>query len=248
MVNDRQQQIIDLVTLEGEVRIADLKERFDVTEMTIRRDMEKLEQQGVLRRTFGGAIHISKDIALRDRSTLHIEAKKEIGRKAASFIQPGESIYIDGGSTTLQIARYVKPGMSITVVTNALNVAFELMEREIPTMMVGGTIIHKTASLAGPLAAEALSRMAFDRVFLGATGVSMEHGFSNSNMYEAELKQLAISRASEVNIVIDQSKFGVKSLVSFADFSKIHRLITDSKPNEEFTDICEHNGINIAST
>jgi len=245
MLNDRQQQIVELITIEREIRVSELKKKFDVTEMTIRRDLEKLEQQGILRRTFGGAIQVSKDIALHERTVQFIDEKKRIGKKAASIIQAGESIYIDGGSTTLEVARFLKPDMSLTVVTNALNVAVELLEKKIPAMMVGGIIIEKTASLVGPLAAEGLSKMAFDRVFLGATGVNVQHGFSNSNMYEADLKRLAINRASNVNVVIDFSKFGVKSLVSFADFSMVNTIFTDKIPPAEFIHCCDENDVEL---
>lgn len=243
MVNERQQQIIDLITLEGEVRITSLKEQFDVTEMTLRRDMEKLELQGIIRRTFGGAILVTKDIALHDRSIHQIEAKKRIGRKAASLVQAGQSIYLDGGSTTLQVVRYLKQDSSIHVITNALNVATECVDRHLPVMVIGGTVIEKTASMVGPLAVEAISKMAFDHVFLGATGVDASHGFSNSNMYEADLKKIAIQQAAQVNIVLDHSKFGVKSLFSFADFTKIDRVITDEKPSKEYTQLFDEREI-----
>lgn len=233
MVNTRQQQIIDLITTHGEVRVVDLKAHFSVTEMTIRRDLEKLEQLGMIRRTFGGAILVSQDVALRDRAGIYLEEKRAIGKKAASYVQSGEVIYIDAGTTTLQIARYLPNIPSITVVTNALNVASELIERRIPTMIIGGNVMEDTSSVIGPLAIEAIQQMAFDRIFLGATGISTLQGFSNSNLYEAELKRMAIRRSSEVNIVADHTKFGVKSLVSFAEFHQVHRFISNQAPERE---------------
>jgi DeoR/GlpR family transcriptional regulator of sugar metabolism len=121
-INQRQQQILDRMALDGEVKIAELKDMFDVTEMTLRRDMEKLEQLGEIRRTFGGAILIGKDIALHERTGVLIEEKMRIGKQAAQLVQPGNSIFLDGGSTTLQVAKYLQPNWNITVVTNALKI------------------------------------------------------------------------------------------------------------------------------
>jgi len=242
-LNTRQQQMFDRISLEGEIRIADLKEAFDVTEMTIRRDLEKLEQLGSIKRTFGGAIFVGQDIALKERLGILTDEKIRIGRKAAARIMPGESVFIDGGTTTLQIARFMKSGMNVTVVTNALNVAAELFGKQIPTLMTGGIIHETTNSLVGPLAAQNLNGMAFDRVFLGATGVSVEHGFSNSNIYEAEIKQMAIRQSAETNIVMDHSKFGARVLVSFSSLSGVHRIITDRSPEGELQRGLEESGV-----
>lgn len=230
VLNERQQQILEMLNTDGEVKVANLKETFTVTEMTIRRDLEKLESAGLAKRTFGGAILMGKDIALHERTGVMTEEKMRIGKRAAELVQPGESIFLDGGTTTYQVARYLKPGSEITVVTNALNVAAELMSKKIPTLVTGGMVLETTSSLVGPVAAGMLSSMAFDRIFIGATGVNDVHGFSNSNIYEAEIKSIAMKQASEVNVVVDHTKFGAKVLVSFAPLGSVHRIICDEKP------------------
>ncbi|MBW5445384.1 DeoR family transcriptional regulator [Cohnella sp. CFH 77786] len=232
-LNDRQRDMLELLERTGEIRVPDLKTRFEVTEMTIRRDLEKLEQTGRVKRTFGGAIMVTGDIALSERAGVFSEEKARIGRRAASCIHPGDSVFIDGGTTTLQLVRNLEQNLRITVVTNAINLAAELMDKNIPTLVTGGMLMEKTSTLIGPVCAETLSKMAFDRVFLGATGISARHGFSNSNMYEAEIKRIAISRAKEVNIVADRSKWGVQDLFSFAGLSEAHRWVTDSMPEQE---------------
>ncbi|BBH21366.1 DeoR family transcriptional regulator [Paenibacillus baekrokdamisoli] len=232
-INQRQQQILDRMALDGEVKIAELKDMFDVTEMTLRRDLEKLEYMGLLRRTFGGAILVGKDIALQDRTGLMMDEKMRIGLQAAQLVQSGDSIFLDGGSTTLQVARYLKPDLNITVVTNALNIAAELQGKQISTIVVGGMLLEKTATLVGPIAAGSIAKMAFDRVFIGATGVSFKHGFSNSNMHEAEIKRLVIEQASEVNIVMDHTKYGLRDLFSFASLNAVDRIISNSSPDQE---------------
>lgn len=244
-LNTRQQQMLDRISQAGEVRIADLRESFQVTEMTIRRDLEKLEEAGSIKRTFGGAIFVGQDVALKERSVLFMEEKMNIGRKAASLISPGESVFLDGGTTTLQVARFLPRGMKITVVTNALNVAAELSAKQIPTIMTGGMLLETTHSLVGPIAAQSLAGMAFDRVFLGATGVNIEHGFSNSNIYETEIKQIAIRQSAETVIVLDHTKFGAKVLVSFAPLSGIQRMITDKSPEEALLQACIDHGVQV---
>lgn len=229
-LNDRQKQVLDQLNRVGEVKVTELKERFEVTEMTLRRDLEKLEQLGLAKRTFGGAIPVSKDIALRDRSIVMSEEKSRIGQYAAALVQAGESIFLDGGSTTLQVARNLPAHASITVVTNAVNIAAELAERKVSTIVVGGILVEATNSTVGPTAVETLSRMVFDKVFLGATGVHSVHGFSNSNMYEAEIKRLAILKSRESYVIIDHTKFGEQALFSFADLGQVHKIITDRTP------------------
>jgi DeoR family fructose operon transcriptional repressor len=246
-VNVRQQQILDRIALYGEVKLVELKEMFEVTEMTLRRDLEKLEQMDLLRRTFGGAILFGKDIALQERTGILTDEKMRIGLQAVQYIQPGESIFIDGGSTTLQVAKCLMPNMRITVVTNALNIAAELQAKQISTIVVGGILLEKTSTLVGPLASDSLSKLAFDRVFIGTTGATVKHGLSNSNMHEAEIKRFAIEQAAEVNIVMDHTKFGKKDLFSFAALTAINRIITDRYPEPELAQNFEEASVEIVA-
>jgi DeoR family fructose operon transcriptional repressor len=246
-LNARQQEIMEMLNRDGEVKISELKEKFTVAEMTLRRDLEKLEITGSVRRTFGGAILIGKDVALQDRTGVHTLEKMRIGKMAAKRIQPGDSVFIDGGSTTLQVARYIPAGYNVTIVTNAINVAAELINKQITTIVTGGTLLEKTASLVGPIAVDTISRMAFDRVFLGTTGFSLEHGFSNSNVYEAEIKGIAIQRASDVNIVMDHSKWWAKELFSFAPLEAVHHIITDKPPEPRLEAILKDTSVKLLS-
>jgi DeoR family transcriptional regulator of aga operon/DeoR family fructose operon transcriptional repressor len=244
-LNDRQKQIVNMLQRDGEVRIAELKELFSVTDMTLRRDLEKLEQSGILKRTYGGAILVTKDLALRERSTVHILEKERIGQAAARLVNPGESIFIDSGSTTLQIARALPESASITVVTNAIHVAAELGEKRIPTVVIGGVLLETTYGLGGTAAVDSISKLAFDKAFLGTTGLSQLHGFSNSNMLEADIKRSAISRASMSYIVMDHSKFDVNALFSFAALHEVRGIITDRQPSDDWIAAIEAAGIEL---
>lgn len=235
-LNERQKQIVNMLQRTGEVKIAELKELFTVTDMTLRRDLEKLEQSGILKRTYGGAILVTKDLALPERSTVNILEKERIGRRAASLVKPGESIFIDSGSTTLQVARALPEKASITVVTNAIHVAVELSEKRIPTVVIGGVLMETTNAMGGTAAIESISKLAFDKVFLGTTGLSQLHGFSNSNMLEADIKRAAINRAGEAYIVMDHTKFGTNALFSFAALHEVSGIITDREPPAEWVE------------
>lgn len=233
-LNDRQKQIINKLRKDGEVKIVELKDFFSVTDMTLRRDLEKLEQIGLLKRTYGGAIMSTKEVALPERSIVNMYEKEQIGQAAARLIAPGESVFIDSGSTTLQIVRFLPDQAPITVVTNAIHVATELAEKNIPSVVIGGVLVNTTNAMAGTAAIESISKMAFDKVFLGTTGLSFLHGFSNSNMLEAEIKRVSIQRAKESYIVMDHTKFGQSALFSFSSLEDITAIITDQKPEEEW--------------
>ncbi len=238
-LNERQERILDMLTADGEVKITSLSRQFDVTEMTIRRDLEKLEQMTLLYRTLGGAIPSTAiDMPLGERSRVLMDEKSAIGQAAANLIVPGEAVFIDAGTTTLQIARCIGRGSDMTIVTNALNVAAELNGKQVQTIVVGGIMREATSSLVGPFAEETISKMAFDRVFLGASGFTLEHGFSNSNVFEAELKRIVMTKAAEVNMVLDHTKFGIQSLSSFAGLSQVHRIITDQQPPTVIVEAC----------
>ncbi|MCU6707873.1 DeoR/GlpR family DNA-binding transcription regulator [Paenibacillus sp. J5C_2022] len=237
--NDRQKRIVEKLRTDGEVKISELKNWLEVTDMTVRRDLEKLEQNGVLKRTFGGAILTAKEIALPERSIVHIAEKERIGETAVELIEPGESIFMDSGSTTLQIARCLPHEANLTVVTNALHIASELSEKKIPTIVIGGALMDTTNSMVGSLSIETILRMAFDKAFLGTTGANALHGFSNSNMHEAEIKRTAIQQAKKAYIVMDHTKFGNSALFSFASLQDVHAIITNEMPDEDMRLACE---------
>ncbi|WP_245954440.1 DeoR/GlpR family DNA-binding transcription regulator [Paenibacillus flagellatus] len=244
-MNDRQTDIWNMIQREGEVKLSELRAKYAVTEMTIRRDLEKLEQLGLVRRTFGGAIPVTPDVSLQERHTVSPEEKAAIGIAAAALVRPNQAIFIDGGTTTLQLAKQMKPDASVTVVTNALNVAAILLDKGFHTIVAGGMLLEKTGSMVGPIAMSTLGTMAFDQSFLGTTGITLEHGFSNSNSLEAELKREAMRRSGQVNVLADASKFGETFLHSFAGYADVDRIVTDRWPPEPFVQAADPAGVEI---
>jgi DeoR family transcriptional regulator, fructose operon transcriptional repressor len=245
-LNDRQKQIYEILLRNGEVKINHLKELFGVVEMTVRRDLEKMEKLGLLYRTYGGAIRVTDmDISINEREKILMKAKEVIGFKAAQTVKPNEAIFIDAGTTTSQVAKHLDPSLNLIVVTNAINVALQLREKNIQKIIIGGILRDTTLSLVGPIAEETLSKMSFDKAFIGASGFSVENGFSNSNVFESYIKTIVIKQSKEVNIVIDHSKFGVKSLSKFATLSDVHNIFTDQEPDNKFVSACKESNTSL---
>jgi DeoR/GlpR family transcriptional regulator of sugar metabolism len=166
---ERRQRIAELIRTQGRVVVAELAERFGVSEATIRRDLTILEQMGVLQR----------ELQLEERVTRHLEEKIRIGQKAAELIEDGDIIILDAGTTTIHIAKAIKARRSITVVTNALNIAMELMGSPgIEVIFIGGSLRPRTAAAVGPFAEQMLSQINADKVFLATNGISLERGLT----------------------------------------------------------------------
>jgi DeoR family fructose operon transcriptional repressor len=155
--------------------------------------------------------------------------KAAIARLAATLVQRGDTIFLDAGSTTRQIARELRHHEGVTVVTNALNIAWELAPSEIELVVIGGQVRRGILSHVGPLADQAIAGVHVDKLFLGANGVDFEKGVTTPNLLEAQTKRTMIERATEVILVADHTKFGRVTFGHICDVHRIHRLITDDR-------------------
>ncbi|MBP1990839.1 DeoR/GlpR family DNA-binding transcription regulator [Paenibacillus eucommiae] len=244
--NERKERLYDIISKQGEIKFSEMSSYFGITEMTIRRDLESLEQEGLIRKTLGGAILVSSvDLSMAERVGIRTAEKMRIGRAAAELVRPREVIFIDSGTTTIQIVHHLLPKNVHTVVTNALNIAIELQNKNIQTILIGGHLWGGSSSLVGPMAEEAIGKIFFDRAFIAATALSVEHGLSNSNIFEIPIKRLAMKQSQEVNVVIDHSKFGMKSLGSFSSLDNVNRIITDQLPVDELQELCSQNEVEL---
>lgn len=242
---ERQKEIVNLLKKQFSVQFSELSSLFHVTEMTIRRDIEKLVDEGILHRTVGGAIlNEIVQIDLVNRMKLMSEEKARIGKKAASLIQSKDVVYIDAGTTTLHLAKQIIL-QDITVITNAPNIALELQNRGVLTILLGGQLDNSTLSAIGPITLKNIEHMNFKRAFISTTGISVASGLTNANYFELEVKKLAIQNSQEVNIVADSSKFDKDSLVSFAELNEVNRIITDKSIPAELGRVCERLGIEV---
>lgn len=228
----RQQAILRLLDAAGGLTVADLARRLGVTEQTIRRDLSRLEAQGRLMRSHGGAVPVGTpagDLPFGIRLGEAAAEKQRIAKAAAQLIAPGDTIILDAGTTTLALARAIASLSGIKVVTNSLPIAMELAPRpEIEVVQVGGEVRDTTLSTVGATARETLARFHTAKLFLAARGVDPEHGLSNTNLVEAEIKQAMIAAAGEVYLLAHGAKLGRRYLYTFAPATAVDRLLTDA--------------------
>jgi DeoR family fructose operon transcriptional repressor len=242
---ERRQRILSMLSTRGRVRISELVTLMNVSEPTIRKDLSALEAQRLLRRTHGGAIAIRPQFvpAIDDRSAVNGDAKDLIAKACLEEIAPGDSIYLDSGTTVQRIADMVEQ-KHVNVLTNALGVATALAEK--PTVrhtLLGGSVRPLGGTLVGPIAIDTLSRFTVDVAFISASGFA-EDGISVADVADAQVKQAAIERARRVIVPIDSSKFGVNDFVTVCALSRIDMVITEAA-TEEIEALCQANGITL---
>ncbi|MCL6527858.1 MAG: DeoR/GlpR family DNA-binding transcription regulator [Thermaceae bacterium] len=235
--DDRLRRILELVNRHGTLSNVAIAQAVSVSTMTVRRDLSLLERQGRLRRVHGGAQAIDEqDVDYSLRRERNLGAKQRIGAKAAEWIQDGETVYLDAGTTTMEVARALKARRlrNVRVVTHAVNIATELSGTPgLGLLQVGGELFLHNYSATGPLALETLRRFSFDRLFLGAQGVDPSAGLTNSSLLEAEVKQAAIDASRWVCLVCDASKWGRVTFAPCGDLRDLDLFITDSRLPQE---------------
>ncbi len=231
----RHQSILEQIHSQGSVQVADLSERLGVTAKTIREDLEKLEEQGLLRRIHGGAVAPKVDaeplLPPQVPNLKNATEKEAIARHALNYIRPNDVIALDAGSTTLEIARLL-PRMPLTVLTNDLLIIRELLPRDDIRLVVPGGYRHRNV-LVGNDALEWVTRLNVQKVFLSATGVHEAFGLSVFTGELLELKKAYLSGAKEVYGVADHSKFDRAALFTFAALDDLDVLITDDGLDED---------------
>ncbi len=230
--NLRQLKMLERIRASGGASVSQLKTEFGVSIVTIRKDLEELERDGLIVRTFGGAVpSLTSDPqeSLNVRSRLYPHEKQLIGKLAASLIEPMESVIVDAGSTTLEIIRHMRHGMPVTIITPAVNIAMEACTLPNVTVMVpgGGLLDHFTLSLEGKEMDESFSRLHADKVFLGVRGVDLQHGLTDTDTRRIVLKQIMIRASQQVIVVADSRKIGKPSLIDIAPLNAANAIVTD---------------------
>jgi DeoR family transcriptional regulator, fructose operon transcriptional repressor len=231
--SERQQEIRILLQEHGHLTVSELSLRLKVSEMTIRRDLKTLASHGLIHREHGGAAFQRNSSQPEDLFFNRLgEAEKEktaIGHVATSLIHSGESIILDAGTSTLAIAKAIHP-KELVVITNSVPISTILTGQEgVTVLLTGGEVRKSTYALVGPLTRSSLSHFYADKLFLGATGISLSRGLSTTSLQESEIKQAMIQSAKEVILVAHSQKFGEESYHIFAKWNQIHTLITDDK-------------------
>lgn len=245
--HQRRNKILALLREDGHAKVVDLCRIFKVTEPTIRQDLAKLEEDGAIVREHGGAYvknieSFAKELVLHNRSNL--EAKARIAQKAISFIHNGDTIILDSGSTTTEIAKLLTEYTQLTVITNALNIALILGANPgINLIVTGGEFKAPTISLTGQKAADFFNGIHVDKLFLATAGISLKSGLTYPSISDICVKRAMIEAADRVYLVADSTKLGQNSFASMGALSLIDYLITDAGIPTEFIDMLKQNEI-----
>jgi DeoR family transcriptional regulator of aga operon len=248
LIDERRRRIRELVHEEGRVTVDALATRFGTSLVTIRADLSALESAGALTRTHGGALPLDPEESLGVRQLQHHAEKTRIAQAAVALIQEGETIILDSGTTTAEIARALRKTelVSINVITNALNVAALLMDVPAVRLIVPGGILRRESnSLSGPMAEAALANMQADRLYLGADGIDPEIGVMTPHLQEAGLNAKMIRISRQVVVVADSSKLIRRNISLIAKVDQIHMLITDRAAPAEAVQELRSRGIEV---
>lgn len=236
LVAERRRKLITIVDEKGSSRVSELSQAFNVTEETIRRDLEKLEAEGKLKRSHGGAVSV-KDMDAEspyfEREILNIGEKMAVAEEAVKYVANNDRIVLDASTTAWYMAK-ILPDMPLTVLTNSMKVALELSNREkITVISVGGRLLQKSLSFVGPQTTDALEYYRVGKAFISCQGIHEKRGISDSNEMQALVKKKMVEIADEIYVLADHTKFGLQALSRVASFDEIDFIITDSKTDEK---------------
>lgn len=245
LLDERRQNVLQIIESEGFASLPKIAERVGASESTVRRDLEYLETVGQIRRTRGGAAYVGESLTPFDeRFTKALAEKQAVGRAAAALVEPGEAVLLDGGTTTLEVARNLA-GKSLQLVTNSLPIVALLANQpNIELIMVGGYVYPKTGVALGPVAMAALAQIHVRRLFMGVSGIT-ERGLFNSNTLLVETERCMMAAAEEVVVVTDSSKLGHSALAHLCSLDKVHRVVVDSGITAEWRQIFSQAGVNV---
>jgi len=237
MAEERRTKILQIVRSAGRVRVNGLARRFSTSAVTIRSDLNELHQRGLVLRSHGGAVlpdTILRESPVHERLKAHSEEKRRIGAMAATLINNGDTIILDSGTTTLEIARQIKKKPGLQVITNGVNIAAELLDaRDVQVFIVGGTVRGESASISGHFTEEMFEQFSADKLFLSGAGCDLDFGVSGANLEETMVNRAMIRIAREIILVADASKFSKRSMSRIAPFSEIDTVISNTSLDEE---------------
>ena len=245
---ERHSIILELLREFGKVDVADLSSKLKVSAVTIRKDLDLLEEKKLLYRTHGGAILADPYIATRkvsEKEKLRPEVKRRIGLKAVELLSPQDALIIASGTTVQAFARCIE-NMKLTVITSAMNVAMELLDKpDIEIIQLGGIIRHSSASAVSEYAIRMLDNFSCSKLFLGVDGIDPEYGLSTTHIQEACLNQAMIAAATKTIVLADSSKYGRRGFSKICNMSDIDWVITDSGISPKMLEAIEEQGVKV---
>lgn len=237
LAEERQRRILQEVKRRRAAKVFELSKLFDVSEMTIRRDLEKLDAERLIQRAYGGALSVegtALEPTFQEKESVNIKEKERIGVAAASIVTEGNTICLSTGTTTMQIIKNLAT-KKITVVTNSLNNAFELSKlSNVRLSIIGGELRAGSYAMVGSHTGKHFRQLYVDKLFLGVNGFSIEHGLTTPNPSEAEICRVMIEIAKETIVVADHTKLESVSFAKIANIECVDKLITDSDVDEKY--------------
>jgi DeoR family transcriptional regulator of aga operon len=251
LAGERRREIISLVKKDGRVAVEDLVRRFKVSAVTLRADLRQLAEQGVLVRSYGGAMlpqEADQDVPLNIKQTIHHAEKVRIGEAAAKLIRSHQTVILDSGTTSAEVAKAIKRAnlSALTVITHALNIAQEFTEASnVSVIMIGGLMRHVSGSFVGPQAERMIRELHADHFFLGVDGIDPEIGLSTPDLLEAQLNRWMMQVSQEVTVIADASKIGRRSLSVIGEVTAAARMVTDNRINADALQSFRQRGIEV---
>lgn len=248
---ERKSKILDSLNKYGKVKVCDLSQLYDVSEVTIRRDLQELEEDRLIKRVHGGAIlsdNTKFEPTFSEKIDKFYEEKESVGKLAASLIVDGDTIALDAGTTTLSIAKHIE-AKNITVLTNSLDISYELAKmRDVEVIVTGGTLRWETRAMVGPVADNTLKGFRVDKAFVGANAICIINGLTTPNVNEANTKREMIKIAKQTIVVCDHSKFKVVLFSKIVDLDSVDIIITDNQVERELLEKFEEKGVRVITT
>lgn len=249
MSQPRYKAILELLQRNGTVHVGQLAQDLGVSEVTVRRYLSQMEREGLVVRFHGGAVlpqAVVRDLSFREKETAHREEKERIARAAAALVEDGMAIALGAGTTVAAVARALADRRDLTVVTNAINIAWELAHRPGTRLVVtGGELRESSYCLTGPAAEATLRDLFVDIAFIGVNGLHPAHGFSTPHPGEALIHRALINRARRAVVVVDHSKWGRVAFSRIAPLHQVHTVITDDKAPSEMVEELRRAGLEV---
>lgn len=247
LTSQRKKAILDALASDGQVLATELSVRFDVSEDTIRRDLRELASEGLLQRVHGGGLPVSPAIApFAERQDIELDAKARIARQAAAMIAPGQTVILDGGTTTTLLVKALLPDLRATIVTHSPSIATALAEHPtVDVILIGGRLYKHSIVAVGAAAIEGISRIHADLYFMGVTAVHPTAGLGTGDFEEAAIKRALASRAAETVVLATASKLNAASQFVIGEITLAQTIIVEKKADRGLTKQIEKAGVTI---
>ena len=247
---ERRNAIIARLNMDGKVIVTDLAQEFDVTEETIRRDLEKLDKEGIAKKTYGGAVankSLNVDLPSSVRKRTNVELKQRIAEKISLMINDGDYVMVDASSTAMYVIKCIKQKKNITLITNSVEILLELADKDDWNILsTGGTLKTGALALVGSTAEKMIRGFHVDIAICSCKGIDMNMGITDSNEKDSLMKQAIFASANRRVLAVDSTKFDRIAFTKVCDLNEIDCVVTDAKPDERWSAYLEEKGVELA--